>query len=517
MKRFIAFVWIVLIGVAGFAQGKNYELSAAIDISSKGWNKILQMPHGNTLLFHFENKAGVQVKVFDKAHKEIASIYHKGSIVNLGALENSFFDGLYEIGGDAVLFITQRSNDAESMYRLRFDAQTGKLLSEVNVSESAGFEKNTTAFVLKEDSEKDYYIVAFSKSTIADANITLHAFGDNHEHLKQIPLGTVKKGYDYIHLLSQGIDNTGSILITTELDKIIQYPDVVEKYIVLYYLPKGEEKFNAQVLKMPRGSKDFSVHYSDNTYASTINVFLSSLLQQHATGTQDAQVFFNQLMLVADKEMNTLNQVELKNKKITEYLKNKTKSDAAYAGNVLHVNTNNKGNTTVINEDLLSKTDNNDKNAAYIGITEYDYEGNEKWGAVVPKTQVRNPEYDQPLSEVFKVRTSAYELSQVLCFSSHQNSYIVYNDVDANFDKQLGARFESIEDYSKTNTVYYRLNKKKEFNKYYLFGEPLQGEYKYIYTHSGHFNTRKKLYATLMQYSKGGNTTTHIAWCKIDN
>jgi hypothetical protein len=327
----------------------------------------------------------------------------------------------------------------------------------------------------------------------------------------------VKKGYDYIHLLSQEIDQTGSIMITVELDKIIQYPDVVEKYIVLYHLQKGEDKFNAIILKMPAGAKDFNIKYTENTYAETVNVFLSSLLQQQNVASENAAVFFYQVMVIADKDMNSLNQLELKNNKTKEYIKKQIAKDVPYAGNILVAHSNNKGNTTVINEDLLSKTDDNPNNAGYIGLTEYDHEGNEKWAAAIPKTRSGNATNDLPSSEVFKVRTSAYELSQVLCLNTKNSYYIIYNDLNNNFNKTAGNTLEAITDYGKTNAVCYQVNKKKEINKSYLFGPATETEYKQIYTHSGDFDTKNNVYATLLLSNKQGQKTTHIAWCKINN
>lgn len=517
MRGIILFALWVLTSLSGFSQDKTCDISAEIDVPQTGWNKLLQAG-GNTLLFHFENNKGILVKAFDKSHKEIASRNHTGNKIDLTALEQSFFDGLYDINNEAVLFITQKNNDSEALFRLRFDVNTASLISEENVSALSGFDKNTTAFVLKEPSEEVYYILSFSKRSIETSDLMLTAYNDRHEPVKKIPLGMVKKGYNEIHLLSQEIDHTGSVLITTELTKTVQHPYSTEKYIVLYYLPKGSDKFSAQILKMPQGASDFNIKFTDNTYANTINIFISSLLQQPSLPNGEAgQIFFHQLLLVADKEMNTLSQIDITNNKIAAHLKEQTGSEHPYAGNIFTVNANNKGNTIVLNEDLLSKTDNKGNNAAFIGITEYDHEGSEKWATVVAKGMTNQPEQDYSSSEVFKARTSAYELSQVLCINDRNDHYIIYNDLDENFSKGINQQFRAVSDYNKTNTVYYKLNRKKELTKEYLFGAGTEGEYRHIYTNSGNFDRKKNVFITVMLRSKGEKATTHIAWCKLGN
>jgi hypothetical protein len=517
MKGVALFVALFLLSVAGFSQDADYNMSAPLEMSQSGWNKILQVRNGNTILFHFEDKKGVLVKVFDEKYKEIASELHTGSSVDFKALDRSFYDGLYEIGDEAVLFLTQQSAGKETLYRIRFNTATGKIVSEDNITAQAAFRDNTTAFILKEYSEDIYYTLAFTKTTVEDAAIDLLMYSDKHELLKKIPLEMVKKGYDNMHLLNQQVDKSGSVLLTVELNKTVSANEV-EKYLVLYYLPKNANKFNAKILKLPASAKDFNVNYADNTYAETVNIFLSALSQSGGVGEQPASIFYYQMLMIADHEMNSLNQVQLNNSKLIEGIKKRTNTtEAAFAGNIVSVQADNKGNTIVVSEDLLSVNENKGDNAAYVGVTVYDYEGTEKWAELLPRGLHDNSSYKQDASEAFKVRTGEYELSRILCISTKGSTYVVFNELESNFNKQPGNNFDYIRNFDKTQAVYYKLNRKNELTKAYLFGTPTAGEYMQAYPNSGSFNKRKNIYATLVLNRKTGKMNTHVAWRKMDN
>ena len=95
----------IAVAIALFTNGQEatYTMTEPLDISKAGWNKVLQMKNGNTMLFHFEPRKSILVKVFDKDHKEIATKKHPCDLIDINAFERSIFDGLVEINNEAVM------------------------------------------------------------------------------------------------------------------------------------------------------------------------------------------------------------------------------------------------------------------------------------------------------------------------------------------------------------------------------------------------------------------------------
>lgn len=69
---FLTFI-ISLFSLVAQAQTTSFRISDPIDLPIEGWNKTLLMHNGNTILFHFERRKPILVKVFDSTGKEIAS------------------------------------------------------------------------------------------------------------------------------------------------------------------------------------------------------------------------------------------------------------------------------------------------------------------------------------------------------------------------------------------------------------------------------------------------------------
>jgi hypothetical protein len=513
LMRATAIIVLLFLQLSCLAQ--SYKLSSPIDLPREGWNKLLLMHDGRTVLFHFENKKTPLIKVFDKKYNEIASEPCQSGLIDTKTLDNAYFDGVYDINGEAVLFLTQQIDKRESLLKLRFDAETAKLISEENITKTEGFSENTTAFLLKQQYEDGYNIVTFSKGSVTEASLDLKMYDEEHRLMKTIPVNMVKKGYDYIHLIGEDIDREGSILLTVELDKLIQYPDVIEKYLVLYFLPKGAEAFNAKIIKLPAGARDFKINFTDNIFANTVNIFLSSLQDKQVNTTLVTSLYHT--LLIADTGMNNLEPVTLNDLALNRQFRQQSGTEKIYAGNILTAQTNAEGNTTVISEDIraISGLDETDKSApavTYIAATQYDFQGKENWGVILPKAGYFKTALKHTNDEVFKTRTSEFELSQALSFTTKNNTYVIFNELDKNSDNN----YSLIQDYNKTNAMYYKLSKKGTVTRSYLFDSPQGEEYKQAYTYSGDIDERKNLYATLMLSHKGAITSTHIAWCKLD-
>ncbi len=96
------------------------------------------------------------------------------------------------------------------------------------------------------------------------------------------------------------------------------------------------------------------------------------------------------------------------------------------------------------------------------------------------------------------------------------NYYIIFNDVENNFNRAFSQSVDSF--YSADNSVamLYKLNKKREVSKSYVFGQPAANEHVQIIHNSDSFMSGKNSYAALIRHRKGKDVTSKIAWIQLE-
>ena len=129
MKPLIT-ISFLFIAFSAFAQAQTSQISKPLDIGLKGWNRVLYMNNGNAMLFHFEPSHTIQVKVFDSARKEKSNKGDKYNVLYSFNTNPPVIKGVFEINGEAVLFIDQEINSKHCLIRLRYDAASGRLIEE---------------------------------------------------------------------------------------------------------------------------------------------------------------------------------------------------------------------------------------------------------------------------------------------------------------------------------------------------------------------------------------------------
>ena len=137
-------------------QDTKYTISAPLDFKEAGTrNSVLCMKNGNTLLFHIEQDKKLVVKVFDNAHREIASQKEKSDFVNFGNKDYSIL-ALYDINDEAVMFVDRDLNSRHTLVRIRFNAHTGMIADESVVGESKSENRRMKFYLVKHIEDENY-------------------------------------------------------------------------------------------------------------------------------------------------------------------------------------------------------------------------------------------------------------------------------------------------------------------------------------------------------------------------
>ena len=150
---------LAIITLNSNGQDSKFALSEPVDIKETGWNKVLCMKNGNTLLFHFENSKPVVLLVFDSLHKQIASKSYPCNVLEINKLKETVFQGLFEINNEAVLFMDQELQSKHCLIRMRFSVTDGVMTEEKKIAVSPAMITPTDFTVVHSRDKEEYSIV----------------------------------------------------------------------------------------------------------------------------------------------------------------------------------------------------------------------------------------------------------------------------------------------------------------------------------------------------------------------
>jgi len=545
--KFSALFLLYVISTSCYAQQKDYDMSNPIEFKETGWNKVLCMKNGNTLLFHFAPTKPLMIKVYDSTHKRIANQEYNCRILDLDVLRTSELKGLFEVNNEAVLFIEQEHLGKQCLVRLRFDSNDGKLLDETLVLASASLSKRTRFYVMQ-NKEDDNYAILFctDEPQFYRCDVHVNYYNNKHETIKEIPLEVDRKNYDYIDVACAESRPNG-ILIALDLKKVVMNKTVSKEspqraiynhHAALYYIPKDSVRVNRQTIDLSTDVFPYYSHYTYNPFAKTLNLLLFSYRELYykfgidvRRGAISADLFFKIEEDNSDIKFNWI-----KNDSVTAALQLKTDTSKVFYGIPLAMFTNENGLTTLVTQGY-ERYDEPETRVRYnwdtyfgsIGITQLDDDGNEIWGTVLPLSEYfksyrhyYHPKEIAKKNQTHKIFDDLPEQvadRQLVSFNSYsykKNLYIIFNDDDRNFDGSHNSIGDTIYNFENTNACYYKMNRKREITKNYLLGEPGRNEYKCSFIEGADFDEQRGVYATLVQYKRNDETSLRMAWRHLD-
>lgn len=515
------------------AYSNDKVISEPIDIPLTGWNKVLQLSNGNTILFHFEARKAIVTKMFNTEHKEISSHRYLGKHIAMPALERSEIHGIYQIGQEAVVFISQDINNRNTLVRLCFNIETGKINSEEIVIKSESFKKSLT-FSLKKNNITGGYIVFCMIDLEANFKETLHlkSFDANHNLTKDNTIEFENDKYDYINHISTCIDDDGSIIVSFIAQKIINYPDVMENSIVLSFLPSDTSKPSYIITNLSSEYRPYYAQYTYNKHGRKINYFLLNALNGYIkNGLQKIPtvVYSSTFLRYNIEDFSDMKYQTFNHELAKTHMKSSDDSNATIRPVPINITTNKFGISTILSEDNIPNVLMEGKVSPYtyvgnIYVTQVNDQGKELWSTTIPKRQFLYNKLSTyslhsrgTLKHLFRYNDPEQEWNnQFASFHSvstdNHNRYIIYNDIA----DSLGSKTDSVFSFSKTNAICYRIGRRRELHKEYLFDNDKKDESYACLLESSDYNAESDTYATLLMHRKDEEYTLRLGWRKMD-
>jgi hypothetical protein len=549
MSQRILIAILCLFSCQGWAQEKKQHIGNILDLGLTGINKVICMENGNTLLFHFEIGKPIVIKTFDSLHKPTGTKEHLCSILDVAMLRTTLFKGLFEVNGEAVLFAEQRHTNRSNLVRLRFDGNSGKMIEEKMIGESQSLAKPTRFYVMHNSQEPGYAIL-FSKDVKQFKQCDVHVtyYTPQHEGVKNITLDVDRKKYDNLEVVGAEWQQKGicvSLALSTlkmngTTSGIGKDPtlEVNDHFLSVYYIPKDATSARQTTVDVTTDVFPYYSHTTYNPFAGSINVMLLSyreMIYKYGLDYQPTALTGNLLLKMNENTMSTgFNWVN--NRAPDTYLKGKTDTGKSYIGLPVKVYTNANGLSTMVSESFTRHGSYESASRALyesyfgnIAVTQFDDDGKELWGVVLPRSQYYKSYRHYYNANDLSKRSQEQELfsdqpDQVYerqfvsqnTLMKDRDLYIIFNDYNTNFHNGLHNPGDTVFTYLHTNPVYYKINRKKEVVKQYLFGEVPPNEYKAAFIEGAAFDEKRGVYATLVQYNKGDHTSVRMAWVTLE-
>lgn len=161
----------LLLPAALHAQSPEVVRSKPFDEPEGGASRLLLLKNGNTLFFHFTRKKGIEVVAYGSNHQESPMERNRVKSWKQKKMNNASLKGLFELNGQAVVFLMQIVGRKPCLYRFIFDGTTGKLLKEELIADlprigmGAGYSVafggvSIPDFFVRKDPDSEYYAVA---------------------------------------------------------------------------------------------------------------------------------------------------------------------------------------------------------------------------------------------------------------------------------------------------------------------------------------------------------------------
>jgi len=526
MKLLVALACLVMAG-AGWAQPAHELLSKPVDISLRGWNRVLLMRSGSTLLFHFEPSHLISVIAFDSAGKATATQDDHYRVLDRFSLVKPDIKGLFELNGEAVLFLDQELMTKHCLIRLRYSAASGRLIEEKLVAESKNANKRMEFYVMKNRHEDNYAIFFCTDlSHPRESDLYVVYFDELHNSSREVQLELDRKKFDFLKVLGAEADPKG-ILITLGLDKTKLYarPDhnspiveggaVYDHFIKYFYLAKDSSGPATCMIDVSESVYPSIAWYTGNASVKGLNsVVHNSHAITYKYGLDNVSAEITSTLFVKIDEASMAAKFRtIKNSIANQFLKTQTDTSRYYTGIPVRMATEAHGITTLISRGVTEHQDQQSLSrydASYTstlaGITQLDEQGRELWGVVLPCNQA----YQQ-----MPLNSYSYHFNNLVTCRKGTDFFVIFNDYDENFNNSLRTPGYIINSFENTNAFCYKIDGSRQVTRQYVFGTPAKKEYRSCFTDAASFDEETGVYAALISYKKRGKVSIRMAWSQL--
>lgn len=550
-KIFILFLALCCLTVAAtYAQVSKVETSTAFDEPEDGWNKVLQLKNGNTFFFHFTKKDGIEVTVYNKQRNVIAQKEITSELWDPKKMKHSVIEGLYEIGGQPVIFLQQRIDRTPSLFRIKLDANTGEVAGEklistldrypigANWAMAYGHVEQEDFYVEKDPRSDCYAIVNFNSFAESDKRLeVIHYDGSEGKHkiINRAFYASPQGQFKYLRFIGMTVDGPYNVYMCTY--GFNHKTDMGNDSRVIMSRLKtehGDPVFTHNLLSF---SEDFRetrgiMQYNKGTDMLQLMTLTYEKSKQGLFSSDRKTYYSTRMTFVNPHNLMIVDTKPVAGEMVANDLHQQFEHTSAFHGLPQQMVINRDHSTTILMEEMQSQIVYDGKGNVIsaqtflgnIGVSELNEKGNESDGHVILKVQscqgIFDPLYLNEKSKgKWSYRGGGYTFNNNAFLSfdylnTDNNKYILFNDYPSNYAREQDGqrRRKTVTTISGANTMCYKIQNGK-LSRFYVFGTPQDDDQtKFCYVESSDFSQETNTYATLMMEKNGRDKQAKIAW-----
>lgn len=555
MRILLTMMLDVLLLFALKAQQPVITRSEAFKDPQYGAGRLLLMHNGNTLYFSFTERKGIAVTVYDSTRRVSAMEHNTVRYWRNWQLDEASLKGLFEMNGQAVLFVEKQVKLDVNLYRLIFDSNSGKLIRQDLVDGMRipavvllPAPESIPRFYVRKDPSSEYYAIAMAKDKKipADRLIKVTHYTPDHLIIHTAAYTAAESPFGHVQLLDMTVHRDQFVTLASCLYNVSTF-SVKGMDVMLSTLKKGTDTFCHYSLgagndytdihaALKYGSEDNSMYLLTSIRANSLRE--KAIMQRVGRACEYAlqMTIFDPLSLQINR------QYFVGHPKLDAYVKEHLAYKNAYSGAIqdfyLHPDRSvyllfeeiavtekepfsNSDSATSVFEKKKYET-----RLGEMAIVQLDTAGKEVFSYAIAKSQYVMSKIGMYYQHgrAVSIPTSRYRNTSYNNFTSFYsytyfpaNNAVLFNDHTANTDNsdQCYRNKKDVYAINESNTVLATF-KDGEIRKSYLFGAPAgKRESRFSELGIGACSEDGKQYATMMIEQKGFHQDAYIVWVQL--
>ena len=541
MKRsMVAVLFVLSFCNVLLAQQFSTEKSEPFDEPAFGWNKVLQLKNGNTFYFHATTKEGIEVAVYDKNRKRIVGRAVESNLWDKGKMRSTAIKGVFEIGGEPVLFIAQANERKPTLYRMQLDPATGAVTKEEEIGsqpEMPGFSGRYMLYnnvdmsdiTIEKDAGSDCYAVMFLNSYPYDSSqkIKVVHYSGTHQ-----PISTAFcNAFGHMGYLTAVVDGDKRVFLLTGRADGNQGADCYSD-LVISRLNNGSSVFDQKSLLFPGQLKETKAQMLYDLGSNKLRLLALNLSVTNKESKEKTTSYYSTYVCNIDPETLSLSDAHpLSVEKVNAYAKEYVDKQYEYVGIPQYMTINKDNSTTVLSEEIRQvrygykgeSGGQTNTTLGPIGISVLSDTGRELLGYMIRKKQMAEGQF--PKLYIAERKKGYYKSAQTLISQPDNNAfltfdyidaphgrYIIFNELPGNLDPAEVDKSKIVSSVSETSAICYRLDSGK-LDYFHLFGDPdATNSNTFCYIQSSDFKKETNTYASLVVERNGRDKQARIVW-----
>ena len=535
------------LSLATYAQLAPPIISAPLQLSLESWNRAVMLPNGNTFLLHLRDKQPIVTKIFDSTGIERAGADFVPKKLNVRALERSAFRGLFAQHSEVLLFLEQEYFYNNVLFRLRFDAGTGRFLGEDILAEGR------TMRVLQRPDVAGYVVVVYNGPTKKGAarygTSTITRYDGNGRAQSVIPyhfdevsqssnLSIVTGGTDY--LLNAEIDRAAGVLVTAGgLCRPANQPsgDIRSVYVFNARLLASDTIPTCAAMKLPNWiGPDYTISTNYSSPTAVYQYLVSNCIVDVQMGlirTSNRRVEGLFLQLDGQSLLPVANRLFANWANIAAAPDSASRPTDTLQCVPLAIWTDAHGISTVLGEEYswyyLREKGQTYPNTrlANLHLSQYNAEGTRLFDTVLPKRRsvaaylepaiITSRACNRNLFRGVAAQQAENQLVSATWWKTGAAVYTIFNDAEDNFDRSADKKAFAVRNPRLTEPVLYRFSpSSRQLEKWKLFGDAQPDAARACVLESACFDAASRRLATLIVHTRrSGEQAMRMAWTTL--